>query len=196
MFIAPVPETGDQPNMVRAFSHRPAVMEAWQQLNGSIKAESDLRRYELATIAAARRLRSSYCMLAHGTVLIERFMEPDALRAIVTDHRSAGLDEADVAIMDLAEKVADDATSVTQADIVACGASGCPRPRCSTSSSPPRRAASSARCSTPSALSRTASTRSSSRTCATRWWSAARSAGDDLGRQRDLALDRVGHRRA
>jgi uncharacterized peroxidase-related enzyme len=117
MFIDPVPDAADQPNMVTAFSHRPAVMEAWQQLNGTIKAEGDLRRYELATIAAARRLRSSYCMLAHGTVLIERFMEPDALRAIVADHRAAGLDEADVAIMDLAEKVADDATAVTQADI-------------------------------------------------------------------------------
>ena len=115
MFIEPVTE--DQKNMVKAFSHRPAVFDAWQQLNGSIKAEADLRRYELATMAAARRLRSSYCMLAHGTVLIEQFMEPDELRAIVTDHRAAGLDEADVAIMDLAEKVVDDATSVTQADI-------------------------------------------------------------------------------
>jgi hypothetical protein len=31
----------------------------------------DLRRYELATLAAARRLRSSYCCLAHGRVLAE-----------------------------------------------------------------------------------------------------------------------------
>lgn len=115
MFIEPLP--GDEKNMVRAFSHRPAVLEAWQRLNGSIKAEADLRRYELATVAAARRLRSSYCMLAHGTVLIEQFMEPDELRSLATDHRSAGLGEVDVAIMDLAEKVVDDATSVTQADI-------------------------------------------------------------------------------
>ena len=32
----------------------------------------DLRRYELATLAVARRLRSSYCMLAHGSVLLEQ----------------------------------------------------------------------------------------------------------------------------
>jgi alkylhydroperoxidase family enzyme len=38
----------------------------------------DLRRYELATLAAARRLRSGYCCLAHGTVLAERFGEPVA----------------------------------------------------------------------------------------------------------------------
>ena len=44
----------------------PSVYAAWRQLNGAIKAGMDLRRYELATVAAARRLRSSYCMLAHG----------------------------------------------------------------------------------------------------------------------------------
>ena len=56
-------------------------------------------------------------MLAHGSVLTSRFFEPEALRAIVADHRNAGLDEVDVAVMDLAEKVASDATAVTQDDI-------------------------------------------------------------------------------
>jgi uncharacterized peroxidase-related enzyme len=102
-------------NYERAFRPRPAVYEAWQQLNGAIKAQMDLRRYELATLAAARRLRSSYCCLAHGTVLAERFGEPVA--KIAADHRAAGLDELDVAVMDLAEKVVDDATSVGEADL-------------------------------------------------------------------------------
>src|SRR6059058_4468351 len=56
---------GDGTNFERAFARRPEVFAAWQQLNGAIKATSDLRRYELATLAAARRLRSSYCWLAH-----------------------------------------------------------------------------------------------------------------------------------
>ena len=75
----------------------------------------DLRRYELATLAAARRLRSSYCCLAHGSVLHERFGEP--VREIALDHRSAGLDPVDVALMDLAERVVDDATSIGDADL-------------------------------------------------------------------------------
>ena len=75
----------------------------------------DLRRYELATLAAARRLRSSYCCLAHGTVLHERFGEP--VLAIARDHRAAGLDEVDVAVMDLAERVVDDATSIGDDDL-------------------------------------------------------------------------------
>jgi uncharacterized peroxidase-related enzyme len=108
---------GYVPNLTRAFSLRPGVYAAWRELIGAIQAGMELRRYELATVAAARSLRSSYCMLAHGSVLTSRFLEPDALRAIVADHRNSGLDEVDVAVMDLAEKIADDATSVTQADI-------------------------------------------------------------------------------
>jgi uncharacterized peroxidase-related enzyme len=108
---------GFLPNFTRAFSHRPAVYSAWKQLSGSIKGGMDLRRYELATVAAARRLRSSYCMLAHGSVLMDQFLDADELTVVVADHRSAGLSEVDVAVMDLAEKVADDATAVQQADI-------------------------------------------------------------------------------
>jgi uncharacterized peroxidase-related enzyme len=108
---------GFLPNFTRAFSLRPEVYSAWKQLNGAIKSGMDLRRYELATLAAATRLRSSYCTLAHGSVLMDRgFLEPDVLRAAVVDHRSAGLDEAEVAVMDLAAKVVEDATAVEQAD--------------------------------------------------------------------------------
>ncbi|MDX6511047.1 MAG: hypothetical protein QOE36_551 [Gaiellaceae bacterium] len=102
-------------NYERAFAERPEVYRAWEQLNGAIKAGMDLRRYELATFAAARRLRSSYCCLAHGTVLRERFDEP--VLEIALDHRTAGLDEVDVAVMDLAERVVDDATSIGDADL-------------------------------------------------------------------------------
>jgi uncharacterized peroxidase-related enzyme len=102
-------------NYERAFAERPEVYAAWVQLNTAVKDGMDLRRYELATLAAARRLRSSYCCLAHGTVLAERFGEP--VRQIALDHRAAGLDEVDVAVMDLAERVAEDATAITDGDL-------------------------------------------------------------------------------
>lgn len=108
---------GYLPNFTRAFSLRPAAYAAWRQLNGAVKSSMDLRRYELVTVAAARRLRSSYCTLAHGTVLIDRFLDADSVTAVVADHRTAGLSATDVAVMDLAEKVADDATAVHHADI-------------------------------------------------------------------------------
>jgi uncharacterized peroxidase-related enzyme len=103
---------GYLPNYARAFSQRPAVYWAWRALNQAIQASSDLRRYELATFAAAKRLRSSYCVLAHGQLLADRFLPPEQVVALPD-----GLDEADVAVMELAEKIADDATSVSQADV-------------------------------------------------------------------------------
>ena len=102
-------------NSERAFASRPEVLAAWVQLSTAIKANMDLRRYELATLAAAGRLRSSYCSLAHGKVLLEQFGEP--VRDIALDRRAAGLDEVDVAVMDLAEKVVDDATSIGDDDL-------------------------------------------------------------------------------
>ena len=76
---------GHLPNFTQSFSLRPDVYSAWLQLNGAIKAGMDLRRYELATVAAARRLRSSYCMLAHGSVLVDQFLDPETLRAVVAE---------------------------------------------------------------------------------------------------------------
>jgi alkylhydroperoxidase family enzyme len=102
-------------NMERAFEARPEVYAAWRQLNDAIKAGMDLRRYELATLAAARRLHSSYCSLMHGKVLRDQFGEPVA--DIAGDRRSAPLDAIDSAVMDLAERVVDDATSIGDADL-------------------------------------------------------------------------------
>lgn len=102
-------------NLERAFEPQPEVFAAWQQLNGAIKEGMDLRRYELATLAAAQRLRSSYCSLAHGKVLRDDFGEPPA--EIARDRAAAGLDAVDLAVMDLAERVVDDATAIEDADL-------------------------------------------------------------------------------
>jgi len=101
-------------NMELAFSEHADVFAAWVQLNTSIKAGMDLRRYELATLAAAKRLRSSYCCLAHGKVFMENFDPP--LLDIMRDRSSAGLDETDLAIMEFAEKVVDDACAIEESD--------------------------------------------------------------------------------
>src|SRR4051794_21072716 len=103
MYDADRKGNGRVPNSTRAFSLRPDVYPAWQALGDTIRDGMELRRYELATLAAARRLRSSYCMLAHGSVLLDRFLSPEALQAVATDHRTAGLDAVDVAEMDLAD---------------------------------------------------------------------------------------------
>jgi alkylhydroperoxidase family enzyme len=98
--------------MERAFALRPEVYAAWRQLVTAVKATSDERRYELATLAAARRLRSSYCSLAHGKVLAEKFYDFESVPALPD-----GLDEADRAVMAFAEKIVADATAITEADV-------------------------------------------------------------------------------
>jgi uncharacterized peroxidase-related enzyme len=108
---------GYLPNMVKAFSHRPEVMEAWNGLLASIKSGMDLRRYELVTMAAAKELHSSYCMLAHGSVLLHGHYTASELQAVVEGADNSPLDEKDRAIMQFAAKVVRDATSVTPADV-------------------------------------------------------------------------------
>lgn len=108
---------GYVPSYTKVFMPRPDVFEAWRSLIAAVTANMDRRRYELATLAAAQRLRSSYCSLAHGKVLRDRFMTPDQLQSVVVDRQHADLDDVDVAVMDLAEKVAADAHRVTEDDI-------------------------------------------------------------------------------
>jgi alkylhydroperoxidase family enzyme len=107
-FAAPDRELfGYTPNLTRLFARRPAAYAAWKLLNGSIKETMDLRRYELATVAAAGELRSSYCSLAHGKVLFDRFGFRPGDPVSDEEH----------AVQELARKVAADATSVTQEDV-------------------------------------------------------------------------------
>lgn len=110
-------ENGHIPNMVKAFSHRPEVMNAWNTLLGSIKKNMDGRRYELVTIAAAKELRSSYCMLAHGSVLLRDHFSHQQLEAILEAAESAPLNDTEKAIMQFAAKVARDASSITASDV-------------------------------------------------------------------------------
>ena len=117
MFERAVAGYGYLPNMVKAFSYRPEVMEAWNGLLGSIKSGMDMRRYELVTMAAAKELRSSYCMLAHGSVLLHGHFTAPELQAVVEEADGSPLDERDRAIMQFAAKVVHDATSITAKDV-------------------------------------------------------------------------------
>jgi uncharacterized peroxidase-related enzyme len=115
---------GYVPNYAKVFALRPAVYEAWGYLNRSIKATMDGRRYELATLAAARTLKSSYCSLAHGKVLRDQFLGAEHLVDVIQDRITSDLPSDEVAIMDFAEKVAADATAISAEDIEKLRAQG------------------------------------------------------------------------
>lgn len=117
MYAADRDAQGYVANYTKVFALNPDVYTAWLRLGSTIKQGMDLRRFELVTLAAARRLHSSYCALAHGKILSDRFYDPGTVRAIADDHHDAGLDDTDTAIIDFAERVTTDATSITAADI-------------------------------------------------------------------------------
>lgn len=134
MFIDPVPESratetvadmyekdkegwGFLPNFTQVFSHHPDAYRAWRELIGAIRGQMDLRRAELATLAAARTLRSDYCSVAHAKILRDKFYDEETVRQIASDPSNAGLDEVDLAIVEFAEKAARSAVSVTQSDV-------------------------------------------------------------------------------
>lgn len=106
-------------NYERLFAMVPAVYGGWEALNIAIRSGMELRRYELVTLAAARRLGSSYCSMAHGRFMQGRLFEAAQLRRIAADHHDAGLDPAEVAAMDLAERVVSDPRGITAADVAA-----------------------------------------------------------------------------
>jgi uncharacterized peroxidase-related enzyme len=105
---------GYLPNYARAFTTRPDIAEAWTALSNAVGKGMERRRYELATIAAARALRSTYCMAAHSKFLRDDVGDETTMRAIVADPSLSGLDATDRAVMEFATLVARDASSVTQ----------------------------------------------------------------------------------
>jgi uncharacterized peroxidase-related enzyme len=108
---------GFLPNYAAAFSTRPDVARAWNALNTTIRDGMDRRRFEIATIAAARALRSTYCTAAHSKFLRDACGDEAAMQSIAEHPDGAGLDPQDRAVYELAAKVAADAASIEPQDV-------------------------------------------------------------------------------
>lgn len=119
-YTAVTEDWGFLPNWARVFSHRPEVLAAWSQLNAAIRRGMDRRRYELATVAAARTLQSTYCAMAHTWMLRDHLNahKTAELAAILSDAGTApALDDTDRAVMAFAEQVVHDASAITVEDV-------------------------------------------------------------------------------
>ena len=93
----------------------PEVYAAWEGLITAIARPMDKRRYELVTLAAAQGAKSVHCRLAHGRKTL-KYIDEDELVRIASDYHAAGLSEAEVAMMEFAEKVSGDSASMTDDD--------------------------------------------------------------------------------
>jgi uncharacterized peroxidase-related enzyme len=108
---------GFLPNFAEAFSTRPDVARAWGLLNRTVRDGMDRRRFEIATIGAARALRSTYCTAAHSAFLRDQCGDEATMVAIADDPSGDGLGEQDRAVYQFAAKVAQDASSIEQRDV-------------------------------------------------------------------------------
>ena len=113
-------------NYTRAFSGRPDVLRGWLALKDAVAAGMDDRLYELATVAAATAIRSSYCSLVHGNILAKGYFPAGQVAGIARAGSGAGpgagavagaLDEADAAVVRFARRVALEADRITQDDV-------------------------------------------------------------------------------
>jgi len=105
------------PNYAAAFSTRPDVAQAWNALSTTIRDGMDRRRYEIATIAAARALRSTYCTAAHSKFLRDACGDEAAMQSIAEQPDGAALEPQDRAVYELAAKVAANAASIEPQDL-------------------------------------------------------------------------------
>ncbi len=109
---------GYVPNYAKVFCYRPEIMRLWADLLAGIRRPLDKRRFELVTVAAAHALRSTYCSLAHGKALTD-FFSANEIQAIISGAAIGPLSAAELTMVNLAKKVARDASSVTAADVSA-----------------------------------------------------------------------------
>lgn len=115
------------PNYARAFSSRPQVYAAWQALGAAVSGAMDHEVYEAATVGAARALRSTYCSLAHGRTVLEKYTDEAGLRRLLdaADSRDvAGAAGRLEAVAAFAAQVATAATEVDAEDIAALSRHG------------------------------------------------------------------------
>lgn len=108
---------GFLPDYAACFSTRPDVAKAWANLNLTVRGGMDRRRFEIATIAAARTLRSTYCTVAHASFLRDVCDDESTVEALALHPDGSSLSEQDAAVYAFAVKVARDASAIEQADI-------------------------------------------------------------------------------
>ena len=92
----------------KAFSVSPALAEAYRVFRHAVQTEGglSLRERRLINLVVADRIRSTYCVLVYGTALERELGGAAGLRAVLTDYRSAGLLDREVAVLDYALAVA------------------------------------------------------------------------------------------
>ncbi|CAN5321934.1 hypothetical protein BH09ACT5_BH09ACT5_12910 [soil metagenome] len=108
-------DLGYVPSHTRVMAVNPEAVKAFEQLIRAVAGPMSKRRYELVTLAAAGAIGSQSCRVAHSRKAL-KYMEEPEIAAVLRDFHDAGLSDAEVAMMEFAEKLSRDSASMTEAD--------------------------------------------------------------------------------
>ena len=103
----------------KCFTTRPDLLPVYNDFIDQVRAGFSLtpRDWRLITLIAAKHVPSTYCSYVYGKQLVDDFRSKEAVVAVHRDFRNAGLSQRDVEMLAYAEKVAINASTVTEADI-------------------------------------------------------------------------------
>ena len=110
---------GMVPNVLRAYAFDPAKLNAFTAMyNDLMLGDSGLTKLEREMIAVVVSSinRCWYCQVAHGAAVRALSGEPRLGEAMVMNWRAAGLEARQSAMLEFAEKVAEDSARITDAD--------------------------------------------------------------------------------
>jgi uncharacterized peroxidase-related enzyme len=111
--------TGFLMSAIQCWTTRPDMLPMWSDFIRKLRGRFSLgpREWRLITLIAAKKVPSTYCSFVYGKQLIGDLGSREKVAAVCRDHRHADLTPRDIAMLDYAEKIADNASQVTKHDI-------------------------------------------------------------------------------
>jgi uncharacterized peroxidase-related enzyme len=117
MYQADLVDDGFVYSHTQVMAINPEAHQAFEALVRAIVPSIGIRTYELATLGAARGIPSPHCLLAHGRKTLRAgALDEDQLERVALDYETAGLSDADLAVMRFADRLSTDAAAMTDAD--------------------------------------------------------------------------------
>ena len=102
-----------------AMTPRPDLLPLYADFVGTLRRNFSLgeRGWKLVTLIAAKQVPSTYCSLVYAKQLVADLGSMEKVLEVYRDFRAAGLEAREVAMLAYAEKIAIDASKVSEDDI-------------------------------------------------------------------------------
>ena len=113
-------KSGFVPNVFRVLAHRPDEFRAFFAYHDALmEKDSDLSKGEREMIVVVTSAMNNclYCVIAHGAIVRIREKNPRLADQLATDYTRADITERQMAMLDFATLVADQAAQVTDDDL-------------------------------------------------------------------------------